>query len=144
MPRTVKALVFEKSAARGSNGVELLIAVAVIAIVASLVIPQVTRTGSVDNNETTMAVADSSKDRANAQNIVSMWGAVAATGGQLPGTKEGCVDALVNGIDVPFAGSSTHYQLSGMGRDDVAAASRFIGFSNSGVPRLVYVPEGGQ
>jgi hypothetical protein len=141
----VKTFVSENLTRRGANALEMLIAVAVIAVIASVVIPQVTRSGSSDDAPTTMAVADSSKDRANAQNIVSMWSAVAATGGsQLPTTKEGCIDALLNGIDVPFAGGSNHYQLSGMAREDVTAASRYIGFSSGGVPRLIYLPEGGQ
>ena len=139
----MKTSVFEEPAPRGFNALEALIVLAVIATAAALVIPQFTRTGGApESEETTMAAADSSKDRANAQNIVSLWSAVAATGGQLPSSKEGCLNALVKGIDVPFAGSSNHYQLSGMGPDDVARASRYIGFSNAGVPRLVFLPEG--
>lgn len=122
----------------------MLIVLAVIATLAAVVIPRFTGTGEGSGSETPVDAADSSKDQANARNIVSMWSAVAATGGQLPGTKEGCISALVNGIDVPFAGGSSRYQLNGLGPDDLAGASRFIGFSNAGVPRLVFVPEGGQ
>jgi Tfp pilus assembly protein FimT len=127
---------------KGFHAMEMLIGVAIIATLAAVVIPQFTGTGT-SENETPVAAADSSKDRANAQNIVSMWSAVAATGSQLPTTKEGCISALVNGIDVPFAGGSNRYQLNGMSPDAVASASRFIGFSNNGVPRLVFLPEGG-
>lgn len=129
---------------RGASALEILLVLIVIGVVAAYVIPLVTGSSSPEDKESTVTAADSSKDRANAQNIVSVWSAVAATGSsQLPSTKEGCLDALVNGIDVPFAGSSSHYQLSGMKRDDVTAASRYIGFSSAGVPRLVYLPDGG-
>ena len=131
-------------ASQAFNALEMLIVLAVIGTVAALVVPQFTAKNGTAGEETPVAAADSGKDRANAQNIVSMWSAVAALGGKLPTTKEGCIDALVNGIDVPFAGGSNHYQLTGMGRDDVAAASRFISFSSAGAPRLTYHPEGGQ
>lgn len=144
MRSTVKTFRLAKSALRGASALEILLVLVVIGIVAAYVIPQVTGSGSSNDKETTVAVADTNKDRANAQNIVSMWSAVTATGSsQLPSTKEGCIDALVNGIDVPFAGTANHYQLSGMKRDDVNAASRYIGFSSAGVPRLVYLPDGG-
>lgn len=144
MQSIVKTAFSAKSARRGASALEILLVLVVIGVVAAYVIPMVTGSGSSEEKATTVAVADASKDRANAQNIVSMWSAVAATGSsQLPSTKEGCIDALINGIDVPFAGSSSHYQLSGMKREDMTAASRYIGFSGAGVPRLVYLPDGG-
>ncbi len=97
-------------------GVELLIAVAVIATAASLVIPRVTQTGSSDNNETTtMGGRFQQGPGERAEHSRRCGAPYPLPEASFPARKEGCVDALVNGIDVPFAGSSTHYQLSGMG-----------------------------
>lgn len=143
---TVKAFFSQKSGTQGFNAVEMLVVLAVIAIVAGLLVPNISKItgGTADGEQTTAETADTVKDRSNAQNIVSMWSAVAVLGGNLPGTKEDCINTLMAGTNVAFAGGTTHYQLSGMSAEDVASAGRYIGFAESGTPRLVYHPEGGQ
>lgn len=141
----MKVGILKKSRQRGFKAVEMLVVLALLAIVASMVIPRIsTVTGEVTDGQTNTGSADTVKDQNNAQNIVSMGSAVAALGGNLPGTKSGCINSLLAGTNVVFAGGTNHYQLGGMSAEDVAGAGRYIEYTNTGTPRLVFHPEGGQ
>lgn len=120
-----------KAGDQGFNAVELLVVIVIIAAAAALVIPNISKIsgiGADGQEQSTQETADGVKDLSNARNIVSMWNALAVTADSLPGTKEDCVDALLAGTNVAFAGSTTHYRLSGMSREDVDAAMKHIRF----------------
>lgn len=139
----MKASHFRKAGGRGFKAVELLVVLAVLSIVAGMVIPHFSGT-TAEGEPSSVATADVVKDQSNAQSIVSMWSAVATLGHNLPDTKTGCINSLLAGTNVVFAGSTNHYRISGLSAEDVAAAKRYIGFQGGGNPRLVYHPEGGQ
>lgn len=142
----MRAFQFRKADRRGFKAVELLVVLAVLSIVAGMVIPQISGISGTqgEGEPSSAASADVVKDQSNAQSIVSMWSAVATLGSNLPDTKTGCINSLLAGTNVVFAGSTNHYRISGLSAEDVAGAKRYIGFQGGGNPRLVYHPEGGQ
>lgn len=130
---------------RAFSSVELLLVIAVLALMAWWLIPQFSGiVKSEDGEKPVEEIANSAKDQSNARNIVSMWTAVTALGSNLPETKDDCIQILLVGTNVVFAGKSSHYQISGLSDEDLASAKTFIGFEAGSPPRLVFHPEGNQ
>ena len=122
----------------GRGLVDLLVVLVVLGLLATWIIPQLTGgTAGADPSQAPIQAADTTKDESNARNIAAMTHAIAAIGGQLPGSKEEIIAVLVAGTNVPFAGGSTRYQLSGLGPDEIAAASAYLELENA---RLVFRP----
>jgi type II secretory pathway pseudopilin PulG len=126
-------------ARRGGQAVELLVTVAVLALLAAWILPQITG-GSDEPTAAPIPAADTTKDQSNARTIVSLAQSVTTLGGKLPETKEEILDLLVAGTNVPFAGGTTRFQLTGMSPEQITAAARFLDVETSGSPRLIFRP----
>ncbi len=115
--------------------VELLVVIAVIAILASVAIPGVT---NIVRN------ANISRDQRNAQSLAQMSSAVRAAGHSGWATKQESITALVAGVEV--TNSADHNIVMQFHVDTITPEnqSRASAFLSSDGASLIYVPTGGQ